>query len=145
MTKAAPLTTVLATIPQEISEERVSTLLCSAFEGGSNYWVGIQKYEYPAGKTRKDFEFRHIEVVLAGGKQFLYDAAEDNGNEKYDAEKKELWTLTREKLIKGLNVMANLKKGHGAHHWPNFLAENDDAETGDVYLQCCLFGEIVYG
>jgi len=30
-------------------------------------------------------------------------------------------------------------------HFHNFLEENDDAETGDVFIQCCLFGEIVYG
>jgi len=25
------------------------------------------------------------------------------------------------------------------------LSDNDDDGTGDVFLQCCLFGEIVYG
>jgi hypothetical protein len=25
------------------------------------------------------------------------------------------------------------------------LNENDDADTGDVFLQLCLFGEVVYG
>ena len=30
-------------------------------------------------------------------------------------------------------------------HFANILNENDDAETGDVFLQCCLWGDIVYG
>lgn len=30
-------------------------------------------------------------------------------------------------------------------HWADVLAENDDATTGDVFLQCCLFGECIFG
>jgi len=141
---------ILATIsvPMEISEEKISNLLCSAFDGGYGsvyYWAGIQGYEYPEGRTKDSFEYRSMEVVLAGGKMFLFDANEDESNKKYDAAKKEKWTLTREKLIKGLQVMAALEKGKGGHHFPNIINDNDDAETADVYVQCCLFGEIVYG
>lgn len=145
MTKTKDTYPVLATIQVNITKDQISNLLCSAFEGGSNYWCGIAGYEYPEGKTRDDFEFRHIEVVLAGGKVFLFDADQDTSNKKYTKEEKERWTLTFEKLIKGLQVMADLKPGEGGHHFPNLMRENDDSETADVYLQCCLFGEIVYG
>jgi hypothetical protein len=30
-------------------------------------------------------------------------------------------------------------------HFADVLNENDDAGTGDVFLQCCLFGEIIFG
>jgi pimeloyl-ACP methyl ester carboxylesterase len=30
-------------------------------------------------------------------------------------------------------------------HWADFLTENEDAETGDVFVQLCLLGEVVYG
>jgi hypothetical protein len=30
-------------------------------------------------------------------------------------------------------------------HFSDMIAENDDATTADVFLQCCLFGELVYG
>jgi len=30
-------------------------------------------------------------------------------------------------------------------HYGDAISENDDAGTGDVYLQCCLFGEVIYG
>jgi hypothetical protein len=142
------LANVFAVVKTQISEQRVSDLLCSALDpayGGSLYWAGTQGYEYPAGKTKDDFEYRFMEVVLAGGKHIFFDADEDTSNKGYSAKKKEEWTLTREKLVNGLTVMASLKEGEGGHHWPNFIAENDDAETGDVYLQCCLFGKIVYG
>lgn len=30
-------------------------------------------------------------------------------------------------------------------HFREMMSENFDAETGDCMLQCCLFGDIVYG
>jgi hypothetical protein len=30
-------------------------------------------------------------------------------------------------------------------HIADILSENDDATTGDVFLQLCLFGDVVYG
>ena len=42
-------------VPLEITEEMMRSLLCSAFEGGTNYWCGIDDYIYPEGKTKKDF------------------------------------------------------------------------------------------
>lgn len=31
------------------------------------------------------------------------------------------------------------------NHFADFMAENEDAETADVFVQCCIFGNIVYG
>jgi hypothetical protein len=44
-------------------------------------------------------------------------------------------------MAKGLQVMAEKYPVH----FNNFDSDNFDAETGDVFLQCSLFGEIVYG
>jgi len=41
----------------------------------------------------------------------------------------------------GLNVMAT----HYPRHFADFLNEASDAITADVFLQCCLFGELIYG
>jgi hypothetical protein len=30
-------------------------------------------------------------------------------------------------------------------HWADFINENDDSSTADVFLQLCLFGEVIYG
>jgi hypothetical protein len=30
-------------------------------------------------------------------------------------------------------------------HFADFINQNDDAITGDVFLQCCLLGEVLYG
>ena len=134
-------TTVKVMVQVEVEEERISDLLCSTFEGGCGYWCRIMGYEYPSGKTKDDFDFPHVEVVLAGGKVFMHDAEEPDSHYKtLDAAERERWTLTREKLVRGLQVMAEKYP----RHFADFHAENDDAETGDVFLQCCLFGELVY-
>ena len=44
-------------------------------------------------------------------------------------------------MKKGLDLMA----GEHQRHWQDFINENDDADTADVFMQLCLFGEIVYG
>jgi len=51
------------------------------------------------------------------------------------------WTLDLAAIRKGLQIMADKYP----HHFRDAMAENDDAITGDVFLQCCLFDEIVYG
>lgn len=29
--------------------------------------------------------------------------------------------------------------------WADFIEENDDCETSDVFVQCCLLGDVIYG
>ena len=124
-------------MPNEVSEDRVKELLCLAIEGGILSWACIESYSYAPGLTADDFR--------DGGKFNLdsYHPAEiiplvegcavnfcDIGNEK------EKWSLTREKIIKGLAIM-NEKY---PKHYSDFINENDDPTTGDVFVQCCLFG-----
>jgi hypothetical protein len=41
----------------------------------------------------------------------------------------------------GLQVMADKYP----NHWHDFINDNEDATTGDVFLQCCLYGEVIFG
>jgi len=49
--------------------------------------------------------------------------------------------LDRAALEPGLQIMAEKYP----RHFANFAQEAEDAETGDVFIQCCVLGEIVYG
>ena len=51
------------------------------------------------------------------------------------------YTLNLEVVKKGLEIMATKYPKHFA----DFIAENEDAGTGDIALQCMLFGEAKYG
>jgi hypothetical protein len=127
---------------QEIEIQRIADLLTGAFEGGSNYWYQIEEFVKPKNLNNSEegqqtFEtcFKHIDYPInEGGALIISDINEEDDD-------KETWTLNLESLTKGLQVMAKDYPNHMA----NFLAFNDDAETSDVYLQCCLFGEVIFG
>jgi hypothetical protein len=124
-----------------VSKKRVADLLISAFEGGSNYWYRIEEFVRP---PKRDFVFdaehvyRHAEYPLStGGALKISDLYGVDGDEK----RKTVKVLGLPEIEEGLRVFARIYPIHFA----NFVAENDDAVTGDVFLQVCLFGEIVYG
>ena len=128
------------TIQQEIPEQRVRDLLCSAWEGGSSYWCRMIRKDCTPEATAAIHAAKQAGYVYAHELPFFPGCTvvlEETNDDPVD----EQWFLTREKLIAGLQVMANKYP----RHFADFLAENDDAGTADVYLQCCLFGEIVYG
>ncbi len=105
------------TVNATITKTRVEDLLCSAYEGGSNYWAEsdgpyTQAFE-PGGVILHEFEEDEPEDLL----------------------------LDVSAIEKGLGIMAEKYP----RHFANFLSEDDDSTTGDVFLQCCLLGEIVYG
>lgn len=128
-----PFMTIKVPTSFEIEEERIQDLLTEALEGGSNHWYLIKEYRYPEGKTKADFEFQHVEVPFAEGGAIVFEDSHDG--------KKKDYVLDRAAMEKGLTLMASK---FGAH-WNTFLQENDDAETGDVFLQLALFGEVIYG
>ena len=118
------------TVPESVNVERVKGLLCSAFEGGSNYWyTDLNVHQWPDGVSSR--EAWHMEVpVVEGGVLSLVD--------KYEGDEH---LLDLAKITKGLAIM----REKYPRHWSNFATENDDAETADVFLQCCVFDDIIYG
>ncbi len=115
-----------------ITDERISDLLCGAFEGGSNYWYCIELQRKPEGA-----ECTYVQdYPLQGGSLLI--SADGNPN---PARGDGFWLLNREALESGLETMQEKYP----RHWHDFVSEQDDAETADVYLQCCLFGEVVFG
>lgn len=124
---------ITISIPTEISAERVNCLLCTALDGqygSSYYWIAHYSQEWPEPRP----EWWH-EIPMAGGMlKFQTCEAFDDKIDKW-------YTLDRDACERGLGIMAT----EHLNHWANFITENDDAETGDVFLQLCLFGEIVYG
>lgn len=112
-------------------DQRVQDLLCCALEGGSNYWYEITAFNYPNGLTKDDLEYPHLELPFRGGSLSISDIEDGEP----------CGELNREACERGLQVMADKYP----KHYADFLGENEDAETGDVFLQCALLGEIVYG
>ena len=122
----------------DIPDKRVADLLCCGFEGGVG-WCIITDYKAPEA-PRSEWRsvwgegeiFPHVDFPLLGGAVLceLVDPCDED----------EL-VLDRKACERGLRVMSKKYP----RHWGNFLAENEDAETGDVFIQCALLGEVIYG
>jgi hypothetical protein len=54
---------------------------------------------------------------------------------------KERYTLDADSIKSGLQLMQQ----EYPRHFAAFVSEDDDAETADVFLQCCLLGMVKYG
>jgi hypothetical protein len=127
------------TITQTLTDEQISSALCSALEGGSNYWYRIENYVTPITWTfdsePKNTESGHWlqDYPLNPGGALMVSSPDDP---EYGVRR-----LDREAIQKGLAILA----AKYAWHLGNIMSGNDDAETGDALLQCSLFGEIIYG
>jgi hypothetical protein len=125
-----------------ISNKRLRDLLVNALEGGSNYWIEEINPELKAGSTLKDF--------CEGGKEQPEDdyfhwsqLVPTTPGHSLLVKPEEFFpvALNLKALRQGANIMAT----NWPRHWANVLTENDDAETGDVLLQCAVFGDIIFG
>ncbi len=118
---------------REQRDRRLQDLLCCALEGGSNYWYQIKKFSYPHGQTKESMpmEFRHLELPFKGG-SLLIGVSESS---EYDR------LLDRAAIDRSIQLLAKKYP----KHYADFVAENEDAITGDVFLQLALFGEVVFG
>jgi hypothetical protein len=123
-----------------ITKQLISDLLCSAFEGGSNYWYCIDEFIAPtemSWQTDPEQVFQHLDYPLNDGGALIISDKEDDEPVKG----KKTYRLDLESITKGLQVMAE----KCPRHFADMVSEDFDATTGDVFLQCCLFGEVIYG
>lgn len=126
----------------KIARRRVAELLVSAVEGGIGYWCPRQSFKYtkPAEwvPVLDDAERWpcYDYPLLPGGAVEFYVSARDFGGKG-----KKICRLDLETIAAGLKLMAEKTPGHFA----DFLHERDDARTADVFVQLCVFGEVVYG
>jgi hypothetical protein len=105
----------------EIEEKTIANLLCSAREGGANYWATFEQCPY----------------TLHGGTLCLpvsvLEEEEDFTTKPH--------TLDLATVKRGLSLMA----ARAPQAFADILSGDDDSGTADVFLQYALLGEIVYG
>lgn len=113
------------TVSFQISRERIGDLVCNALEGGSTYWLdGFKPDSYPEGTS-----WGHEAVAHGADFTIRFDCGEKQH------------VVSGSRLANALELMARKYPKHFA----DFLNENDDADTGDVFFQLLCFGEVVYG
>jgi hypothetical protein len=138
------------TVTLQIPEERLRDMIITALEGGIGYWGRVVDEKLAEGLTYEDFrpggkmqhpdpdEYMHPTelVAITPGCALILRDADDPNNPEADT-----WEVTREKLLNGFAVMAEKYPKAFAL----FLRGNEDANTADLWVQCALFGEEVYG
>ena len=112
----------------------MTDMLCGAFEGGSNYW--ITKLDWTntdeiEGWGEKSW-WEALPLAIAEKKHFEF-MIQDLDGDWHECTTQCLWV--------GVEIMS--QKYY--RHFVDMIAETDDATTADVYLQCALFGDVVYG
>ena len=127
----------------KFDEERIRSLLCGAFEGGSDYWMGKRQYQLPEGITLSDFREQGKFTIPDdyNPPYLLVPFHEGCSIAVVDDEDQYRGVLNRESMVRGLQLMADKYPNHFA----DFMQENDDATTSDVFLQLSVFGELIFG
>lgn len=139
-TEETPATAPIAVIAEiTVPLERITNSLIGAFEGGSTYWLRQIEYTTTPEGTYERPEYSDEHFWNDGGRANLtYDNPEQSEEDDGDQVTKEIGLP---ELKAGLSVMA-IKF---ARHFGDLIAENDDAITHDVFIQCVLFGDVIYG
>ena len=114
------------TLRIEVSKQLLMDLLCTAVEGGSNYWA-----EFGRCQRTPDLDYLSADV-------FELDT--------HRADQPKLHRIvTADELAHGLENLARATFASAARHLADALSENGDAVTADVVLQMTVFGDVVYG
>lgn len=134
---------VTVKIERKVDREKIAGLLCSAFEGGVGYWCRIMDYrEPPKGAAVEIFGQDYTDFPLTGG-AVICRRYEEETDEKYTP-----LVLDGAAIERGLALLANPREGvtgWSGKHWSDFLSDDCDATTGDVFVQLCLLGAVEYG
>jgi hypothetical protein len=124
-----------------IEDDAVRNCLCSAFEGGSTYWIGSISYgsddgspcpKLAPGCTETDLPRYMIAPFTPG---HWVEIVPDDASEEHPPRR-----LDRAAIGGALMLMAT----KFPKHFADLFEGNDDANTADLLLQLCVFGEEVY-
>ena len=122
--------------------ENLVNLLSVATYG--NEWPVVKAYKSDAEKGLfADCECREdkwAKALMEGKGVVVYDLYSCEG-ELYENEEPEKHHITINDVKKGLELM----RDQYPRHYADLVEENDDAITGDVFLQLAVFGELIYG
>ena len=138
-----------------VTDGQIRDLLCNAFEGGSNYWYCDAAPVYRPGVTHADVEeggrlqdpnnYYHwtelLPTIDGCGTKLRARADMETTDLPAMTSKRNVFILHRAALNFGIQVMAEKYP----QHFADWMSESDDASTGDCFLQCCLFGCVVFG
>jgi hypothetical protein len=139
----------VATIEVPITAYMIDNILCTALEGGSNYWLHtvyevktpdvdeLEGYDEELYKKVHFLPMQKLTQKLLRGAH--YEFRDYDGDYKKD---RDAYTLTKEKMINGIQIA--LRKPFEDSHHKVINLDDYDAADADLILQYALFGKIIY-
>ena len=127
------------TIPLNITKEQIADQLCTALEGGSNYWYmiclgDVDRKHFVKGDTTTD----NLARSFIEDKDFyleVYDAESDEDEPE----------LLGKVTYKSIGNAFTLMGAHYPKQLANIISGDYDADDSDVWFQLATMGEVVYG
>ena len=124
-----------------ISYETIAFLIISAVNGGTSFIDEIQvvapsrwAYSDPDYTVGEKHPYTDYPFNFGGAIKITCDDGGDGG--------KAVYLLDLASIRKGLTLLAQSEEYQ--FHFMNIIEENDDAYTGNAFLQMALFGELIY-
>ncbi len=121
-------------ITSNVSEQILEDTLTSALEGGIGCWASITGFKNKKPQRSPKDAMNYLP-------SYLTTPLSDDGILLLEDEEETTFELNRIKLLEGIKVMA--QKYH--QDFTDMVSENGDSNTGDVLVQCAIFGEVIYG
>ena len=122
----------------KVTEEDIEDIMCTALEGGINYWADYDRNdtEYLPYIESGDEPFSELctKILLSGGWVWLID------------EDRNYHCLTLDILLNGIRRW--IEGGYdmyGAVDGEELDCGDIDSECADCIIQCALFNEVIYG
>lgn len=146
-----PVVVATIAVPVNITAGKVFNLLTSYFEGGIG--EGFRGFVKPSPATidaiKNSPEYKAIcEELGDESEPVCYVAPLIPGHsigwkmdDPEDCDKIVTKTITLKEIQKGLELMAEKHP----RHFGDFIAENDDAITADVFCQLVAYGDVIFG
>lgn len=114
--------------------QRIADMVVTAFEGATTYWLkSALLTRQPTEKLSEAPWYASPE--LYDGRDFTIRCT-PRDDEDYPAR-----DINIEHLRQGFKIMSQ----KFPKHFADFVSENDDADTADVWFQCVMFGELIFG
>jgi hypothetical protein len=121
----------------DVPVKAIKYIIITAMEQGCGYWAQVVgQSELPPGVEYYD---RFFNLATDGWIDFALTDEMGPGFEV--PEGVSTYRLNNNSIREGLQLMAN----RYPKHFGDFMSDNHDAITADVFLQCCLLGDLVYG
>jgi hypothetical protein len=119
-----------------VPAQRMADLLTAAIEGGCSYWVNTVR---PLGDLPAGHHWYSSGAVLELDGWCFTASFDGPGDEEGSGAS--VKTVVASDLSRALSLMAEKEPSQLAA----FMSEDEDAVTGDVFMQLLLMGDVVYG